>query len=417
MRKKALFLLSALLCCWCMSSPAQNFKYNISVEQITFSGAGYITIKYDSTASTTAITGPHWRSDGTRKQVAFVSGSSMGVTAGFKFTCTKAAPDSVLIRASGDDTLDLPAVTVPLTSAGSGVYTLTYPFSTATKIFPAGVVGYYAPFHLAWQISFDKGATWTAVDTTRHTVYVTKYTPMPETSQFKYFQTVLDMSCRNAKGETTDTGIISHCWQEFLDHVTLNYKGDSLCYYKTLNTSNTSLPLLLRNRNAQCYTFAQLFLALIKIQGISRTGNYVFIEPAYPTYSCGQVNRFLVKNWKFNTKSDSVACPSFPYKNTYMPGFSSTGVYVWSSADVTDLDGAPGQCSNNPASFFNNHQIVKLGGKYYDACYGLTFNSLADVKTAAFDGWVISNLAVTPYTANITNDLSKADLQETITTW
>ena len=48
---------------------------------------------------------------------------------------------------------------------------------------------------------------------------------------------------------------------------------------------NTNLPSLLKNRNAQCYTFAQLFAALIKIQGVNKTSNYVYITPKAVSYT------------------------------------------------------------------------------------------------------------------------------------
>jgi hypothetical protein len=259
----------------------------------------------------------------------------------------------------------------------------------------------------------DKGLTWISADTTDHKVYVTKSAPMAQTGSFKYFHTVLELSCKNAKGQTTDTGIISKCWSEFTDHVVLNYKGDSLTYYKNYLTSNTQLPLLLKYRTAQCYTFAQLFAALIKIQGVSKTNNYVYITPKTLSSPCGgSVNRFLVKNWKFGLKSDSTACPSYPYKDVGI-NLTSSG-YTYTSADVVDQLGIDGQCNNNPSSFFNNHQITKYDGIYYDACYGVTFNALVDIKTAAFDGWGVS---VTSGSYNFTNDMSKTDLTESITTW
>jgi len=393
---------------------AQDFRYDVSLQQVTFSGTGYINIRHDSLAS--VYTGWHWRSPELRRPVAYVSGSTMQLQADFSFHCDSHLPDSIYLRAYGNDTILFDAQNVPVTASGS-TGTFSYQ-ATADHSFRPGIADYIPDYTLRWQLSLDKGMTWSPIDTTHHVVYVTRSAPMPETANFKYFHTVLDLSCRNAAGQSSDTGIITHCWQEFLDHVVLNYKGDSLHYYKTFNSPYTTLPTLLKYRNAECYTFAQLFLSLLKIQGVVRMNNYVFIEPDYGTYSCGQVNRFLVKNWQFNSKSDSSACPDFPYANVYNSSFNTGSAYTWLSADVTDRKGAAGQCNANPASFFNNHQIVKLDGKYYDACYGLTFDYLTDIKSAAFDGWgIYRSTSPGVYKTNFTPDLSKADLQESISTW
>jgi hypothetical protein len=402
-------LLFLCLCSTICTVTAQDFEYNFQATEVKFSGAGSISIRHDSLA--TIYSTAHWRNTGLREPAGWSSGSTMMATANFEFKCAK-APDSVTIRGLGNDTINLPAQTVKLNPA-TGVFTCTYPLVYASKKFPLGVVNYYAPFNIYWEISFDKGLNWYRADTTDHKVYVTKSNPMTETTNFKYFHTVLELSCKNAVGQTTDTGIISKCWSEFTDQVVLNHKGDSLHYYKNYITSNTVLPLLLKYRTAQCYTFAQLFAALIKVQGINKTNNYVFITPKAVASPCGgTINRFLVKNWKFLTKSDSSGCPSFPYKNVGTT--LTTSGYTYTSADVIDQAGIDGSCNKNPSSFFNNHQITKFDGVYYDACYGVKFNALTDIKTAAFDGWGVQ---LSPGTWNFTNDMSKADLAETITTW
>lgn len=408
---KRIGLILSLLCSYLLPAAAQNFSYDFKATEVNFSGAGSIAIRQDSLW--TVYSTSHWRNTGLREPAAFRSGTTMQATANFEFRCAK-APDSISIRGFGNDTINLPMRTVALNATGS-VHTCSYPTSAASKAFTAGIINYYAPFTIRWEISFDKGMTWKYTDSTEHKVYVTKSAPMAETGNFKYFHTVLELSCKNAKGQTTDTGVISNCWKEFLDHVVLNYKGDSLQYYKTFNTSNTNLPNLLRFRNAQCYTFAQLFAALVKIQGISKPNNYVFITPSAKTSPCGgTINRFLVKNWKFGVKSDSAACPSFPYRNTYSGSYITPSGYTFTTADATDQVGILGQCTNNPSSFFNNHQIVKFDGVYYDACYGVKFAKLIDIKTTAFDAWAVQ---LAPNTYNFTTDMSQADLSESISTY
>lgn len=390
---------------------AQDFAYDVQLTRVQFSGGGIIAIREDSLGN---LYGPvHWNNAGLRVPAAFASGSTMNATANFLFKCSK-APDSIVIRGFGTDTIDFPARTVAL-SLSAGAYTCTYPVTAASKVFRPGFVNYYAPFTIRWELSLDKGSKWLPVTKTEHKVYVTRSVPMPELTAFKYYHTVLELSCKNAKGQNTDTGIISKCWGEFTDQLVVNHKGDSLHYYKTFNTSNTSLPSLMRYRNAQCYTFAQLFAALIKIQGVYRTNNYVYITPQSKSSPCGgTINRFLVKNWSFGTKSDAASCPAFPYRNTYSGSYITPSGYVFSSADVSDQIGVSGQCNKNPSSFFNNHQITKFDGIYYDACYGMKFSSLTDIKLKAFDAWGVQ-LSAGSY--NFSSDMNQCDLIEIISTF
>jgi len=211
---------------------------------------------------------------------------------------------------------------------------------------------------------------------------------MTETTNFKYWHTIYEVSCRNADGATTEADAIAGIWSEFTDQVLLDWEGDSLKYYSPMYTFNTNLQSLLNFHNAQCYTFAQFFLSCIKIQGIVRTNNYVYITPV-GNYVCGNsVNRFLVADWEFISPSAVGECSAFPYKNTYIslyvPPYTE---YNFVTEDVEDQIGVPGQCSANPSSFFNNHQIAYIDGTYYDACYGLTFDSVADIPYDAFSGW------------------------------
>ena len=54
---------------------------------------------------------------------------------------------------------------------------------------------------------------------------------------------------------------------------------------------------------------------------------------------------------------------------------------------VNDQDGIPGQNNSNPPSIAIGHQLVQIGGVYYDPSYGLTFTSLADFEGRMIDGY------------------------------
>ena len=63
--------------------------------------------------------------------------------------------------------------------------------------------------------------------------------------------------------------------------------------------------------------------------------------------------------------------------------------YNWLFSEVTDGIGVPGQGTPDPASLFNNHQVVKFGTPpvYYDPSCGVTYSSLADIDNLAVDGY------------------------------
>lgn len=396
---------------------AQDFSYsNVSISSVTFSGGNLNIRKDDATGNYTA---PHWSSSALPKPVAYVSGNAPQVSAVFTIDCSN-VPDSVMLRGSGSDGIDFAELTVAVGPSGSSVHPINYPATIGSHVFAPGIVRFFKPFDINWEISLDNGVTWKTIGTSSNTLYVMRSAPMAETTNFKYWHSVYDISCRNAQFKSADTAIISSIWNEFTDQIVLNFNDDSLHYYKPMNTTNTTLTTLLQYKNAQCYTYAQLFCATLKIQGVVRTNNYVYITPIGNSVCGYSVNRFVVKNWIFGTPSASAECALFPYKNTYtgttIP--APYTAYVFTTADVNDAGGIPGSCSLNPSSYFNNHQIVKLDGKYYDPCYGVMFNSLGDIKNVAFDGWSFRYTTWSGVTnAYFTNDMSQSDLDETITTW
>jgi len=398
------------------ASFSQDFSYsNVHIVSVTFSG-GNLNIRKDE--GTGSYSSPQWLATSTTKNpVAYVSGNAPKAAAVFTIDCAT-VPDSVWVRGNASDAISFPAKHVSVANSATTVHDFNYPSTTGSHVFTAGIVRFFKPFAIDWEISFDNGSTWKPIGTTNNTIYVTRSAPQSKTSEFKWFRTVYDLSCRNAQTKTTDADIISSVWSEFTDHVVLNWNGDSLFYYKIMNSPNVTLATLLKYKDAECYTFAQLFLSSIKIQGVVRTNNYVYITPQNNSVCGHTVNRFIVKDWAFGTPSASATCPGFPYMNTYTTLIPAPyHAYAFTTADVTDQAGIPGSCNINPSSYFNNHQIALLDGIYYDACYGVTFNTLSDIKTAAFSGWSYRYTTGSTTYAYFTNDLNLSDLTETISTY
>jgi hypothetical protein len=412
MKKKAFPLISLILLP--VIAFCQNFQYStVVLKTVTFSNG--LSIQKDDGSG--AYLSPQWNSNSSiPAPVAYISGKAPTVSATFSFSCSN-APASVWLKGSGPESMEFPSMKVTVGSASP--HSIMYPATAGSIVFTAGVVRFFKPYTINWQISFD-GINWRSAGTSGNTLYVTKTAPQAEFSNadFKWYHTVFDISCRNADKKSTEANIISSVWSEFTDHVVLNWNGDSLFYYKSMNSPNVTLGSLLKYRDAECFTFAQLFLSLIKIQGIVRTNNYINIE-ADGSSGCNgyPIDCFLVKDWIFGAASSG--CTDFPYENTYatLMAYPYTS-YNFIKTDVKDAAGAPGVCTKNPASFFNNHQISKIDGVYYDACYGLTFNKVTDIKTTAFSAWccrfVDGNGIVH---ALFTKNMSLADLYETVETY
>ncbi|MBL0327945.1 MAG: hypothetical protein IPP64_00660 [Bacteroidetes bacterium] len=401
------------------SATAQDFSYsNVDLVSATFSG-GNLNIRKDD--GTGIYSAPQYvASAATQNPVAYVSGNAPTVAAAFTIDCPT-VPTTINVRGFGSDLINFASVTCTVNPSATSVHTFNYPATVGSHVFTAAIVRFFKPYTINWEVSFDGGTTWKPVGTSSNTLYVTRSMPQSEGTNYKWYHTVFDLSCRNAQYMSLDTAIISHVWSEFTDQIVLNYNNDSLFYYKIMNSPNVTLGSLLQYRDAECYTFAQLFLAAIKIQGVIRTSNYVYITPINNTVCGYTVNRFIVKNWNFGTATGAATCSSFPWKNTYNSATGSIpppyNQYVFLTSDVTDQSGIPGSCNIRPASYFNNHQIAKIDGVYYDACYGVTFPSLVSIKTAAFSGWSFRYTSGGTTNCFFTNNMSLSDLSESISTF
>lgn len=419
MQKLLRFCLPAFVLC-ALGANAQDFTYsNVDLVSATFSGGNH-AIKKDNGGATYS-TPQYVATASTQNPVAYTSGVAPTVAAAFTIDCPT-VPTTVNIRGFGSDSINFASATCTVNPSATTIHTINYPATLGSHVFAASIVRFFKPYTINWEISFDSGVTWKAIGTSSNTLYVTRSAPQSESGSYKWYHTVYDLSCRNAQYKSLDTAIISKVWSEFTDQIVLNCDGDSLFYYKIMNSPNVTLGSLLQYRDAECYTFAQLFLASIKIQGVVRTNNYVYITPVSGYSPCGySVNRFIVKNWVFGTPTASATCSLFPWKNTYNATTGSIpppyNQYVFLTSDVTDQNGIPGSCNIRPASYFNNHQIAKIDGVYYDACYGVTFPTLVSIKTAAFSGWSYRYTSGSTTNCFFTNDMSLTNLSESITTF
>lgn len=316
--------------------------------------------------------------------VVYAAGFTMKLGAQFLVGDMVNPTGAVMVKGDGPDGISIPSTTATL--AGN---TVTLPPTSASTALGAAV-NYYAKFVVDWQVSFDAGATWLKAGKSTNEVDVTLHDPKNPT---KLYETLPYLGTMAAKGDTTEAKVISDIWSLFPGLTIKRKDGTPLKYYETFSGGSCfTTGGLLAMGQGQCSAFASLFLDLLKAQGIATTTDGKDIKYAVVQYKGDTTNGgFLVKNWSFNGAGVS-GVAAYPYLNLPpLDGSSFVGAnsYKWGYADVTDVAGVPGQNSANPASFFNNHQIVKIGTAYYDPSYGLTYTSLKDMEAQAIAGYYL----------------------------
>ncbi|MFI5172803.1 MAG: hypothetical protein ACHQFW_10455 [Chitinophagales bacterium] len=373
-------LYPVLLILTTLSLHSQNFEYTAQLKTVTFSGDEMYMLREDDNTGyiDDAV---HWADDGTMNPAAFASGSSPEALATIQFICAN-SPSEIYVRGTGPEGIDFPSQAAIV--AGD---ILTYGNNAADQTFEADKARYFENFTITWEFSFDE-ITWHPAGTSMCTVYVTWHNPKPENagSGYKYYLTLFDLACKNADGATTEDEIIDMIWEDFADHNVLRADGVPMGYYKELFSPNVTLPNLIKYADGECYTWAQLFLALLKIHGFSQPNNYMNITADYSSTGCGSISRFLVKTWTFGTPSFD--CTDMPYVNVYSPDYyDADTAYLYDYAEVTDEIGVMGQTAPNPASSFGNHQIAIVNDIYYDASYGVIYLNFEDIKYGGLSGW------------------------------
>lgn len=123
----------------------------------------------------------------------------------------------------------------------------------------------------------------------------------------------------------------------------------------------------------------------------------------------------VVKDWTFHGAGTS-GNSTYPYLNILPIGDPNSYIgqtsYNFAYAEVTDDNGVAGQGNSNPASLFNNHQVM-VSGEYYDPSYGVKRASLAEIDDNAIAGFYIFDqipLNEVDYNLDLNQDGDKVDI-------
>lgn len=358
------------------------------LEEVSFSGDHQFTVRADPPSSVT-YSAPHWQDlssppdgdaddPGDRKYpVAFTRNSRMRVSA--RWNIEPPGPDvNIQIKGNGPGNLDFGPVVASITSSD-----LTIINAECLNAF-GNSVDLLDPMRIDWSFSIDNGTTWHSAGSSANTVYVTLGDPVTAT----IYHTLLDIGSRNADGNSTLASTTAAIWSEFTDRDVRKVDGTRLHYYlgwSTIRRNGTTFALLYSG-DGICSAWARFFIDILKVQGIDNSNDYVLIEPhAPPGFDQNNVG-FLVKDWGFSEPGVSHDA-SYPYLNLPYRSYIGASSYNWMYEDVHDQSGIPGQGSANPESFFNNHQMVTIGGEYYDPSYGAKYSTVSSWRAAALEGF------------------------------
>jgi len=247
-------------------------------------------------------------------------------------------------------------------------------------------IGFYNPLTITWYYGPTADGPWYEAGQSSNQVYV--LLGAPQTSPL--YHTLVHLSCKNAKGETEPAEATEKMWSEFTDQKVFRMDGTQLTYYSSYTTQNTTTGDLLKYGDGQCGAWASFFIDMRKIHGIDDYGEYVIFRAIPPAGIAQDSVGFIVNDWKFDGSGRS-GHPVYPYLNIPDTSLIEEHRYHWKFSEVHDETGVAGQGNANPASLFNNHQVV-ISGEYYDPSYGKKYLSLEEIDDTAIAGFYIRGL-------------------------
>lgn len=271
-----------------------------------------------------------------------------------------------------------------------------------------------ADYPIDWRVEYTTpaGKTTLQAGTSRNHIHWVLLAP---TGSFPLYYSLIDIGCRTAHGldGSNHRAVADAVFTEFADRVVVRASdvlegvvgAAALTYYQNWTTGVTSVAALLAGGDGQCNAWAMFFIRCLHAVGIDPPDERLRVSynQSPNPYGAGAV--MLVKNWTFggsnNRHGTSTVYPHMNIWNT--PELGLNGVqhfYRWLFANVSDSGGVAGQGpTGDPASFFDIHFIVEVGGGYYDPSYGNTYLSFGAFETTAMEAYGLDfSTANNPFT-------------------
>lgn len=367
---------------------AQRFQYSIQLQEVTFldgeSTPNLFPIKKDDGSGLYVNSGqPHWtqtQSVFAKIPIAYQSGTTPRVTAKFKLECTQPIGNQVKMRGEVRNPNNQEEVitafeelSINVSSTGNGTYDLLYKRGKGKKPFEKKI-RYIRLYSIDWEISFDNGTNWSGVEDNNNSnineLYVTWGHPVAESvGAYEYVHSLFHLSCKvnDNMDITQNLDIFNNIWTKLFavsnvaDNLALVRRdGSQLTYYKSFDALARHSVQLIRQLDGQCFAFASLLSHLCRIQGIDIAQEFSIFAHEEPGQLCsGNMaagKGFLVAKWNFNQAVCSTDCREYPFVAAYTdprigPRVSGiTDRYVFTYAEVEDVEGVAGQNNSKPAS-------------------------------------------------------------------
>ena len=344
---------------------------------------------------------PEWR-DGRsavdQSPVCYTRNALVPLTAKFRVTRQPSVTETIEVKGTatfGSITLEWTS-SVPVSPSDTEVST---PSITSNVSLP-NHVGHYDPLSINWTYN-PANTGWSSAGTTDHVFYVVLDSPTGTPA----YWTLLDISCRAAHGETTQSGIVSKCFVPFTGRsLTRKRDGIGLTYWNpdTTNATNTQQIFARSDGSGQCGSWSEFLIDMYKCHGITGADKILIVRDI-ASHSTSTVG-FLVKNWNF------IGSGSQPPPYTHVSG-----------TECVDRSGVPGQRNSNPPPAFYNHFIVKFGSEFYDPSYGVgPVSSQQNWRNGAIDGLFSGGNAskgFVDYTVTAGDTLTKIAADHGIPSW
>lgn len=308
---------------------------DLKPSELTFKGAGFHVVRQDTGAG--AYPAPHWKdmsspADGDsedmgdhRYPVIYKRGSVLVVNLKVAAKATLNADLLAGVRIRGMAGLGIRFPAKEVSAAGESIAVTD---ETSEGSLP-NQIDRLDPFEIIWEISFDSGATWDALGATAHRIYVTLDDPdVPSTSTY---ESIVDISCRNAKGKTDAMAALDAIWSDFKSlRVTrkerdgTNRPDGGAMFYWVNDGDPLQLKISDQCRHAtaminpmaeedlrsigNCSAWAELLAGTLQVQGVKTTKK---IEVVVDQRINSQAIGFLVHNIHFSSfvaPGDNMRC-------------------------------------------------------------------------------------------------------------
>lgn len=256
-------------------------------------------------------------------------------------------------------------------------------------------VRYVPQFQIEWFVKFGDGPL-QHVGPSSHVLYLTLAEPAPRTLS-PVCHTPLHLGCTGANGldDGDPIAIVEGVFFQFSDLSVVRQTDQLLLsYYANWAISATTAAELLGARDGQCGAWCALFLESLFAIGYETSDEYRVLIPAMNTLANPNPlpdRRILIETWAAGPnlerprgETDPLRIAEGGFRTCFgTPAFAGSGGYNEHVLHVLDSDGVPGQGGvANPLSYFCNHQVVYLNGRYYDPSYGVSFANLAELRDA-----------------------------------